>query len=168
MCHIHPIYMYSSIETAAPLCKILEQSDHFSWRYCISKNWGIQKCRHERSLGVNLVSFFVVSDTSPLYKIWKQSYHYLWRCCILKIWGIQSVVNECSLGVDLVIDNFCCVASGTSPLYNIWKQWIGGYKSVVTNFTSVYNLKAIGPLLMEMLHCEDLGDRECRLATNAV
>ena len=49
--------MYSSIETAS-LCKILEQSDHYSWRYCISKNWGIQKCHHKRSLatlGVNLV-----------------------------------------------------------------------------------------------------------------
>ena len=35
------LYMHSSIETA-PLCKIVEQSDHYSWRYCILKIWGIQ------------------------------------------------------------------------------------------------------------------------------
>ena len=34
-------HMYSSIETAT-LCKILEQLDHYSGRYCISKIWGIQ------------------------------------------------------------------------------------------------------------------------------
>ena len=33
---------HSSIETA-PLCTMLEQSDNYSWRYCISKNWGIKK-----------------------------------------------------------------------------------------------------------------------------
>ena len=93
ICAIFTLHMYSSIETA-PLCKLLEQSDHYSWRYYISKNWGIQKCRHEHSLGVNLVIdiFYAVSDTSPLYKIGKQSDHYLsclWRYCILKIWGIQ-------------------------------------------------------------------------------
>ena len=48
-----------------------------------------------------------------------------------------SVVSECSLGVNLVIDNVVC-----SFRY----------------FTSVYNLKAIGPLLIEILHFEDLGD----------
>ena len=37
-----PLDRYSSIETA-PLCKIWEQSDNFSCRYCISKNWGILK-----------------------------------------------------------------------------------------------------------------------------
>ena len=41
MCHIHPD-IYSSMVTA-PLCKIWEQSNNFSWRYCISKHWGIQK-----------------------------------------------------------------------------------------------------------------------------
>ena len=55
------------------LCaKFLDQSDHYSWRYCISKNWGIQKRRHERSICVNLVIdnlFYVVSDTTPLYKL---------------------------------------------------------------------------------------------------
>ena len=56
---------------------------------CISKNWRIQKCRHECSLGVNLVIDNVASDTSPPYKIWKWSDHYLWRYCILKIWGIR-------------------------------------------------------------------------------
>ena len=35
-------------------------------------------------------------------------------------------------------------------------------------FTSVSNFKAIGQLLMEILHFEDLGDTECRLAANAV
>ena len=63
--------MCSSIEIAH-LCKILEQSDKEknAWRYCISKNWRIQKSRHECSLGVNLVMFlYVVSDTSPLYKL---------------------------------------------------------------------------------------------------
>ena len=52
ICAIFTLYMYSSIQTAS-LCKILEQSNHYSWRYCISKNWGIQKCKC--SLGVNLV-----------------------------------------------------------------------------------------------------------------
>ena len=46
--HIHmkrwpKVCVYSSIETA-PLCKILEQSDNYSLIYCISNNWGIQKC----------------------------------------------------------------------------------------------------------------------------
>ena len=36
-----PYTMHFSIETAL-LCKILEQSDHYSQRYCISKIWGIQ------------------------------------------------------------------------------------------------------------------------------
>ena len=40
ICAIFTLYN-SSIETA-PLCKILEQSDHYSWRYCISKIWAIQ------------------------------------------------------------------------------------------------------------------------------
>ena len=31
ICAIFTLYMYSSIETA-PLCKILEQSDHYLWR----------------------------------------------------------------------------------------------------------------------------------------
>ena len=52
--------------------------------------------------------------------------------------GDTSVVSECSLGDHLVIDNlFLC-----SFRY----------------FTSVSNLKAIGPLVMEILHLEDLGD----------
>ena len=51
--------------------------------------------------------------------------------------GDTSVVSECSLGVNLVIDIFLCS---------------------FRFFTSVYNLKAIGPLLMEILHFEDLGD----------
>ena len=36
-----PHIYYNSIETAS-LCKILEQSDHYSLGYCISKIWGIQ------------------------------------------------------------------------------------------------------------------------------
>ena len=54
----YSINVYSSIEYIL-ICKI-------------SKNWGIQKCHHEHSLGVNLVTdnfVYVVSDTSPLYKI---------------------------------------------------------------------------------------------------
>ena len=41
ICAIFTLYMHSSIETAL-LCKILEQSDHYSWKYSISKIWGIQ------------------------------------------------------------------------------------------------------------------------------
>ena len=41
-CALFTPYRSSSIETAH-LCQILEQSDNYSWRYCISKNWGIQK-----------------------------------------------------------------------------------------------------------------------------
>ena len=66
--------------------------------------------------------------------------------------GDTSVISECSLGVNLVIDNFLYVTSGF--------------------FTSVYNLKAIGPLLMEILQFEDLGDTsvvsECSLGVNLV
>ena len=61
--------------------------------------------------------------------------------------GYKSINNECSLGVNLVRLLFLC-----SFRY----------------FTSVYNLKAIGPLLMEILHFEDLGDTVCHLAANAV
>ena len=66
--------------------------------------------------------------------------------------GDTSVVSECSLGVNLVIDNF--------------------FVCRFRYFTSVYNLKAIGPLLMEILHFEDLGDTsvvsECSLRVNLV
>ena len=57
------LYMYSSIKTA-PLCKILEQSDHYSWRYCISKTWGY-KCHQRNQFGANLVIdiFYVASGT---------------------------------------------------------------------------------------------------------
>ena len=65
--------------------------------------------------------------------------------------GDTSVISECSLGVkSIVIDNFCLCSFGF--------------------FTSVYNLKAIGPLLMEILQFEDLGDTsvvsECSLVVN--
>ena len=40
---LHRGHRYSSIETA-PLSKMLEQSDNYSWRYCISKNWKIHTC----------------------------------------------------------------------------------------------------------------------------
>ena len=43
--------MHSSIETAP----LLEQSDHYLWRYCILKIWRIQVFASECSLGVNLV-----------------------------------------------------------------------------------------------------------------
>ena len=36
-----PSYMHSAIETP-PLCKIVEKSDHYVWRYCILKIWGIR------------------------------------------------------------------------------------------------------------------------------
>ena len=78
ICAIFTLYMHSSIETTPP-CKMLEQSDHYSWRYC-----------------------------------------------------------ECSLCVNLVIDNFLVCS--------------------FRYFTSVYNLKAMGLLVMEILHFEDLGD----------
>ena len=78
ICAIFTLYMHSSIETA-PLCKTLEQLDHYSWRYCISKIWGIQ-------------------DSSPLYKIWKQSDHYLWRYCIWRFGGY-----ECRLAANTVV-----------------------------------------------------------------
>ena len=62
--------------------------------------------------------------------------------------GDIRVISECSLGVNLVI--------AISLRY----------------FTSVYNLKAIGPLPMEILHFEDLGDTsvisECSLGGNLV
>ena len=35
-------YIYVFFIETAPLCKILEQSDQYSWRYCILKIWGIQ------------------------------------------------------------------------------------------------------------------------------
>ena len=63
------------------------------------------------------------------------------------IWGIQKCRHECSLGVNLVSDILC------SFMY----------------FTSVYNLKAIGSLLMEILHDDDLADIwEGCLAANEV
>ena len=42
ICAIYNHHMYSSIE-AAPVCRILEQSDNYSLIYCISKNCGLQK-----------------------------------------------------------------------------------------------------------------------------
>ena len=58
--------------------------------------------------------------------------------------GDTNVVSECSLGVNLVIDNCLHVASGTC--------------TCTCTSPSVYNLKAIGLLLMEILHFEDLGN----------
>ena len=54
ICHIHQVYMHSSIETA-PLCNILEQSDHYSWRHCILKICRDTSVVSECSLSVNLV-----------------------------------------------------------------------------------------------------------------
>ena len=51
ICAIFTLYMHSSIETAPP-CKILEQSDHYSWRL---KDLGDTSVISECSLGVNLV-----------------------------------------------------------------------------------------------------------------
>ena len=117
--------MYSSIETAPP-CKLLEQSDHYSWRYYISKNWGIQKCRHECSLGINLIidNFFVCIFWyfTPVLNF-KTIGQLLMEILHLKYLGDTKVSStKYSLGVNLVIDNFCYVASDTSPLYQIWKQ----------------------------------------------
>ena len=50
--------------------------------------------------------------------------------------GYKSVINECSLGVNLVIHNF----------------------SLCSFRYFAYNLKAIGPLLMEILQFKDLGE----------
>ena len=72
MCHIHPIYMHSSIETAF-LCKILEQSDHSLLMEILQfEDLGDTSVVSECSLGDNLVIdnfFYVASGTSPLYKI---------------------------------------------------------------------------------------------------
>ena len=54
MCHIHPIYMHSSVETAPP-CKILEQSDHIFMEILHFKDLGDTSIVSECSLGVNLV-----------------------------------------------------------------------------------------------------------------
>ena len=120
MCHIHPIYVFFYWDCT----QILEQSDHYLWRYCISKIWGDTSVVSECSLGVNLVIdnyFDVASDTLPLYTILKQSDHYL-RILHFEDLGDTSVVSECSLGVNLVIENCFDVASDTLPLYKIWKQ----------------------------------------------
>ena len=54
-----------------------------------------------------------------------------------------------SMGANLVIDNFSLICS-------------------FRYFTSVSNFKALGQLLMEILHLTGLEDTECRLAANAV
>ena len=82
-------YMYSSIETA-PLCKMIEQSDNYSWIYC--------------SLGVYLVIdnyLFVPSDALPLHTILKQlewqrtSWGYLSSCKgYCNILGIDNVMSH--------------------------------------------------------------------------
>ena len=93
--------MYSSIDTA-PLCKILEQSDH--WPTIIHgdiefSRIGEYKCHHECSLGVNLVIdnfLHVASDSSRTISHGDIASN--------RFGGYKSVVNECSLGVNLVID----------------------------------------------------------------
>ena len=104
ICAIFTLYMHSSMETA-PLCKILEQSDQYSWEILHFEDLGDTSVVSECSLGVNLVIdnfFYVAADSSPLYKIWKQSDHYLWRYRSLKIWGIQvsfGCERSCSAGL---------------------------------------------------------------------
>ena len=59
ICAIFTLFMYPSIETA-PLCKILEQSDHYLWRYCILKIWGIRVsfgCEHSCSSPLRVSNF---------------------------------------------------------------------------------------------------------------
>ena len=46
---IYNHHVYSSIE-AAPVCRILEQSNNYSWIYCISKNWGLKKVSSQMHL----------------------------------------------------------------------------------------------------------------------
>ena len=65
----------------------------------------------------------------------------------------ESVCHECSLGVHLVIDDCVYVPSDALPLYQFFK--------------------AIGQLVMEILHLKDLGDTEsvrhkCSVCVNLV
>ena len=134
ICALFTLYMYSSIETA-PLCKILAQSDHYSFRYCISKNityiWpylALVTLILEYLLLIALILPYV--PYSPCICVLVLRLHlcakfernriitYSWRYCISKNWGIHlKCRHECSLGVNLVIDNFLYVACDTLPLY---------------------------------------------------
>ena len=99
ICAIFSVDRYSSIETA-PMCKILEQSDNYSGRYFISKNWGIHKVSSWMQFG-----------------------------CLSSHWPLFACTFWC--------------------------------------FTPVSNFKAIGQLVMEILHFKDLGDTAI-VITNAI
>ena len=113
MCHIHPIYMHSSIETA-PLHKILEQSGSLFMDILQFKDLGKQVssanavCEFLCSFGY-FTSGYNLKAIGPL----------LMEILHFEDLGHTSVVSECSLGVNLVIVNFLHVPSGTSPLYKI-------------------------------------------------
>ena len=89
------IYSYYSNETA-PLCNILEQSNNYSWIYCISRNWVTSR-----------MQFGCLSSH--------------WQFVVCTFWY----------------------------------------------FTHISNFKAIGHLVMGILHLNDLGDTES-VVTNAV
>ena len=95
---------------------------------------------------------YVPSNALPLYQILKQSDNCLYgdNIAFKRSGGYRKCRHECSVGVNLVIDDSCYVASDVLPtLYAL-------------------HLKAIGQLLIYILHFKDVGDTECRLAANAV
>ena len=111
-CSLGVVVIDNFLEVASdtlPLYKIWKQSDHYLWRYCTLKIWGI-KVSSANAVWVLIWSlnfFYVASGTSPLYKIWKQSDQYLWRYCTLKIWGIRvSFGCECSCSSHQRVSNF--------------------------------------------------------------
>ena len=112
------------VSDTSPLYKIWKQSDHYLWRYCILKIWGISVVS-ECSLGDNLVIdnfLYVASGTSPPYKIWKQLDHYLCRYCILKIWGIRVSFGSVVLVLGEYQISIAKYLRGYLPTYKIWKR----------------------------------------------
>ena len=108
---------YFSVETA-PLCKMLEQLDNYSWRYCISKNRGIQKMLWWMHFG------------------WLSSH---WKCCVCTFWyltpvsnfkAIRQLVTEILHLTDLgytesVIMNAVVLVLGEFKIQ--WQRTSGGY-----------------------------------------
>ena len=119
------------------ISSLWEQSDSYSWRYCISKNWGIQKVlsrmqlmclsSHWQFIVCIFWWFTPVSD-------FKASDNWWWRYCISKIWGIQ-YRHECSCSSARSVKlHYQRSAGGYLPsyMYEVVLQCIGSWQCYAT------------------------------------
>ena len=113
-CAIFTLDRYSSIETAH-LCKIVEQSDNYSWRYCVSKNWGIHKVLSRMQFGC-------------LSSHWQFLVCTFWKCRHECSWSSAWKMLNFNGNVPFSTSNF----NGYLPSYKVVLQCIGNWQCYAT------------------------------------